>query len=411
VTLPRVALVIPGLGEGGGIPATGLYLERILRESGRYRPELVALPMASDDPSSVRLRAPASWLRGARVREGEWQGHRFRSVGAVGAELELLRYRARRPLTRLLQGYDAVQLVAGAPSWALAARGVGRPVALCVATLTAAERRELATRGSWLARSWRGAMLRASARLEPIALRHVDVVFVMNEWMLAHMRGLLGPSRVILAPPGVDTDRFRPPASARAAPGAIVSVGRFADPRKRVDLLFRAYRELDDRMPDPPRLRLAGYSEPTNADWKLAAELGIRARVDFLGALREAELVELYHGATLLALASDEEGFGLVVLEAMACGLPVVSTDCGGPRTSVVEGETGFLVPRGDARQLAARMHAILRDGALRERLGRAGRARAVARFSLPVTGRVYLDWYDRTLHPPASLAREARPR
>ena len=67
------------------------------------------------------------------------------------------------------------------------------------------------------------------------------------------------------------------------------------------------------------------------------------------GPLGDDELVELYRGAALLALSSDEEGLGLVILEAMASGIPVVSTACGGPQTSVVDGETGFLTPVGDA--------------------------------------------------------------
>ena len=65
--LPRVALVDPGIEQAGGITAVALFLARVLRESGRYRPALVSPPLASDDPSSLRILSPSTWLRGVRT--------------------------------------------------------------------------------------------------------------------------------------------------------------------------------------------------------------------------------------------------------------------------------------------------------------------------------------------------------
>jgi glycosyltransferase involved in cell wall biosynthesis len=398
MTMRRVALVVPGFEEGGGVPEVALFLERVMRESGRYRSEFVSLPVASNDPSSIRVRAPSTWLRGVRTDEGEWEGHRFTRVGSVWSELEFQRYRPRRPLTALLDRYDLVQIVAGTPSWALVARDVRRPVALQVATLAAEERRALLTRGGSLIGRWRALMTRVTSRIDSSALRHVDAVFVENRWMFDHLCAAIGRSRVIFAPPGIDTERYRPPPDSPASPAYILSVGRFADPRKKVDLLFEAYHRLCATLDEPPRLLLAGITGPSPADWQVAERLGVRERIEFRENVPAAELVELYRNAGLFALSSDEEGLGLAIVEAMACGLPVVSTDCGGPSTSVLEGQTGYLVPRGDAVALASRMHAILTDAELRGRLGGQGRARAVERFSLETTGRLFLEWYDRAL-------------
>ena len=128
--MKRVALVVPGLEEGGGVPAVALFLARIMRESGRYEPHFISLPMGSSDPMSVSLRAPSTWKSGARVAQGEWGGEPFSLVGNHLSEFEFQRYRPRCVLTDLLAGFDLVQIVAGAPAWGWIARDLTVPVAL-----------------------------------------------------------------------------------------------------------------------------------------------------------------------------------------------------------------------------------------------------------------------------------------
>ena len=393
----RVALVVPGLEEGGGVPVVALFLHRVLTRTDRYEPRLISVPMSSVDATSVRLADPTTWTRGVRVRSGTWAGRPFRHVGAVLAEFEFQRCRPRPALTSLLREHDLVQVVAGAPGWALVALEAGRPVGLQVATLVTTER-QAAIRGARGARRlWSRAMTRLMTRMEARALRRVDRVFVENSWMFEHVQRMTDPERVVFAPPGIDTDRFTPP-DRRDGEGYILSVGRMSDPRKNLSLLFRAYRVLTDNLADAPPLVLAGNLGPTSSDWRLASELGITERVRFHADVSDAELVELYRGALLYALSSDEEGLGLVILEAMACGCPVVATACGGPSTSVAEGATGFLVPVGDHAALAKRMHDLLVDHDLRQRMGRLARERAVECFSLEATGRLFIDWYDEVL-------------
>jgi glycosyltransferase involved in cell wall biosynthesis len=238
-------------------------------------------------------------------------------------------------------------------------------------------------------------MTRMAARIERRGLRSVDRVFVENAWMYERLCREIGSELVVLAPPGVDTERFRPPPGPPPGPAPILAVGRFSDPRKRVDLLFDAYALLCKRDVATPPLLLAGASAPSAADWAQAEGLGIRARIEMREHVRDDELLELYRGARLLVLCSDEEGLGLVLLEAMACGLPVVATDCGGPRTLVVHGETGLLTPSGDAVRLADALGSLLGDTERCRRLGAAARARAVERFSLRTASAPFLAWCD----------------
>jgi glycosyltransferase involved in cell wall biosynthesis len=96
----------------------------------------------------------------------------------------------------------------------------------------------------------------------------------------------------------------------------------------------------------------------------------------------------------LFLLSSDEEGLGLVVLEAMACGVPVVSTDCGGPSTVIQEGEMGRLVMKRDPDKLASAVVDLLRDLSLLRRYGDNARKRVVDQFSEKTALEGFLDVY-----------------
>ena len=394
----RVALVVPGFEEEGGVPAVARFLAHSMRESGRYEPHFVGVPMSSSDPGSVSLRTPSSWFRGLRVERDEWRGEALLRVGAYASEFEFQRYRPRRLLTELLSTFDLVQVVAGSPAWGWIVRDVEKPTAMQVATLSAVEREMIHQEGGLAVRTWRASMTRITARIEKLGLASVDTVFVENYWMEEHVRGEIGSERVIFAPPGVDTEHFHPAAAESAAPGRLLCVGRMADARKRCDLLVEAYARLCHRLQDPPELLLVGNTGPTEATWARAEELGVRDRIVFRRDVSRDELAQLYRSASVYVLSSDEEGLGVVILEAMASGLPVVSTDCGGPSTSVVHGETGLLVPRSDPEALASALESLFADSALRSRMGAAGRARAEEHFSLETTGKHFIDWYDRAL-------------
>jgi glycosyltransferase involved in cell wall biosynthesis len=100
----------------------------------------------------------------------------------------------------------------------------------------------------------------------------------------------------------------------------------------------------------------------------------------------------------MFVLSSTEEGLGIVILEAMACGIPVVSTRCGGPEVSVIDGVNGYLTPLEDDKTLALRMKALVSDDELRRVMGRKGRHLAEERFSLAVTSQTILNTYDQLL-------------
>jgi glycosyltransferase involved in cell wall biosynthesis len=125
----------------------------------------------------------------------------------------------------------------------------------------------------------------------------------------------------------------------------------------------------------------AGYGEYVKAVRARVEELGLNDCCHFLG--WRSDVPDVLRASDALVVASDQEPFGRTVVEAMATGLPVVATRCGGPEEIIVDGETGFLVPVGDARAMADAVLAVLKDPDLARRLGKAGRRRAQACFSL----------------------------
>ncbi|WP_298370916.1 glycosyltransferase [Azospirillum sp.] len=187
---------------------------------------------------------------------------------------------------------------------------------------------------------------------------------------------------VPVIPNGVDTFLFHPdsersPVTA-GAPVRLLAVGRLVG-QKGIDVLLDALAR--------PGLERAELDLVGDGEWRAdlevqAARLGVAARVRFRGWLDRSDLASVYREADVFVLASRDEGMPNVVLEAMASGLPVVSTAVAGARDLVMEGETGLLVPPEDADALACALRRLVGDADARAWLGARGRARVEESFS-----------------------------
>jgi glycosyltransferase involved in cell wall biosynthesis len=299
-------------------------------------------------------------------------------------------------LTRTLRSYDLIQVVNGGPALAAAVTRAGIPVVLQVASTAAWERESQLAGQARAARIWRKGMTALTSRVERSALRDVDMVLVLNDVMLEHVRAL-GQLNVVKAPPGLDTDRFTPGLGGWRSNGYLLSVCRFGDARKGLDRMVLAYGEMvraDGRVPD---LVLAGLGDLTSAIAKIVRSLGLASRVHVRSGVDANELVRLYQSASVFVQTSYDEGLGMSVLEAMACGLPVVCTDTAGTRETVDSGATGWLVAQGPdhvvAGEVAERVLAVLDGGGAA--MGAQGRDRCLRMFSLDVTLNRFTAVYD----------------
>jgi glycosyltransferase involved in cell wall biosynthesis len=320
-------------------------------------------------------------------------------VGSHFAEIEAARYMPRERLTRVLDNYDVIQIVAGSPAVACAVATVRRPKCLSVGTTILQDRNSALAKERGLAKIWRAGMTGINLLLERRVLARMDHVFAQSSYTHRLLEPMVPDGRLSMGSPGVDTSFFRP-GDERSSDDYILSVARFSDPRKNVELLFRAYALLRDELGDPPRLLLAGTAGPSEGNWAVARQLGIAQWIEFRQNPPIEELATLYRGATVFALSSDEEGFGMVLVEAMASGIAVVSTRCGGPESVVVDGQTGYLTPVRDHRAMAARLAELLKNESLRRLMADEGRRLAEARFSIEAAGFPYLQVYDRLLSP-----------
>jgi D-inositol-3-phosphate glycosyltransferase len=169
-----------------------------------------------------------------------------------------------------------------------------------------------------------------------------------------------------------------------------------SDPRKNIGLLLEAFALLPDRVRNQSRIVLAGSPPPPQAFWEHAQRLGLYDRITFVDQPEGPALLRLYQQASVFALPSDEEGFGMVLLEAMACGVPVVSTRSGGPDGIITDAEDGFLVQRGDAAAMAARLGQVLEDDGLAAEMGRNARRTIEQRYDERVVGRSFVEVWQR---------------
>ncbi len=160
-------------------------------------------------------------------------------------------------------------------------------------------------------------------------------------------------------------------------PVHLAMVARFG-PQKDHPTLLRALAGLQDH---PWELDLIGEGPLMAETRALAATLGIGARVHFLG--QRMDVAEIVAKSQISLLVTNWEGFPLSILEAMRAGLPVVASSVGGIGESVRDGETGYLVPRGDVEILRERIGRLLTDATLRVRLGTSGRADYEQHFTL----------------------------
>ena len=215
---------------------------------------------------------------------------------------------------------------------------------------------------------------------------HLVAATPAEEEQLVELYGA-NPRKITIIPPGVDLELFHPhsPEDAKLRIGVkpcdnmILFVGRI-EPLKGVDTLLRAMALLAYECPTWVKqlcVAIIGGDPNTSENEEMErlkairAELGITDLVTFLGAHDQDKLHHYYSAAQMVIMPSHYESFGMVALEAMACGTPVIASEVGGLAYLVRDGQTGFHVPDRDPVALASAIARLAQDPALRQRLGR----------------------------------------
>ena len=219
------------------------------------------------------------------------------------------------------------------------------------------------------------------------------------------------PSRVFVVPPGVDLSQFQPIDRDEArrkigyGPGRLLLfVGRL-ERLKGVEVAIRALALLRDRNHDDVRLLILGEDSRDAEESEkgrlkaIASEVGVRDRVEFLGSVAHHELPYFYSAADLCVMPSYSESFGLVGLEAQACGRPVVGSDVTGLRSVIRDEVSGYLIAGHDPATYADRIGRLLDDPDLARQMGLRGRLLA-QRFSWTRTADRLQELFEGVLEP-----------
>lgn len=201
------------------------------------------------------------------------------------------------------------------------------------------------------------------------------------------------PEQVVTFPLAVDLDVFRPGPEPATPPFVVIAVGRVV-PSKRFVLAVRAVADLVERGIDA-RLVLVGEGPERASVAELAEELGVTDRVHLAGARYGAELAAAVRDAHVLVSTSSYEGFGLTIVEAMACGRPVVAMVAGGVVDLVDDGENGYLVGADALGDLVERLATLAADPDLRHRMGAAGEHKATSEYSGEQLAAAFTETYE----------------
>lgn len=357
----------------GGVPTMTRCITGLLEELGIEPVFAWYAPWSQHRDLSVPLGAVPLGRRPGAMQRPAYGEHRGHGLGCWLPELEFTHYLPRRRWRELIASCGLHLSVTGNPLCAAPFARLGLPFLAWVATPWEADRSDRVAAFSpprrLLDRHLNAPVLR---RLERQVLRSPGGrVMALSRYTARALERIAGrPMDAVLRMP-VDTAVFHPdPAASR--PWRIGFTGRYGDPRKNITLLLQATRRLIVQG-RPVELHLAGERDQHRLRPQLEA-LEIARHVHTHPPLQAPQLAGLLQSLDLFVIPSHQEGLCIAALEAMACGVPVVSTRCGGPEDFVLPDRTGALVDS-DPEAMAAAISAIASDRPRRQRLAAAALA------------------------------------
>jgi glycosyltransferase involved in cell wall biosynthesis len=243
------------------------------------------------------------------------------------------------------------------------------------------------------------------SRWLPFTLRFATHIMADSECTRQDIMRLLGvpEARITVVPMGVgphyqpltDHDRVQAVRQKYHLPARFILFVSTLEPRKGIDTLVEAFARVQSRHSDVELVITGKVGWYTDQFFAQVERLGLKGKIVFTGYVADDDLVALYNAAELLAFPSRYEGFGMPVLEAMACGTPVVCSSSSS--LPEVAGDAALLVPPDDSDALAQALGQALEDGVLRQQMRNRGLTQA-ARFSWEQTARQTLAIYEKVL-------------
>ena len=234
---------------------------------------------------------------------------------------------------------------------------------------------------------------------EKAAVSYADHRFVVSKYWKEYLEKQYGYDSTVTYN-GIDLSDFDIRPNRASERPTVLFVGGL-EPRRGLEYLVLAMEAVIHHIPEARLIAVAKTGFRGTDDWRffeqLANRAGVRDRMEFHESVSQETLLGFYSECDVLVLPSKTEGWGLSLMEAMACRKPVIASRVGGIPELVRDGREGLLVEAGDVSELALAIVKLLGDEKLRSRMGQAGRAR-VERFSWDDTARVVIREYERAL-------------
>lgn len=222
--------------------------------------------------------------------------------------------------------------------------------------------------------------------IKRMVIRHIDMLTVVSHAMRAYANQFKRKQEIEVISMGVDlTCQFTPAYGANRKTNEILFVGRLVE-KKGVQYLIQAMPEILERYPCA-ELLIIGDGPARESLQKLADLKKLGSKVQFLGAIANTSLQDKYRHATIFVAPSivaqdgDQEGLGLVLVEALGCECPVIASDLPAIRDVIIHNKTGLICKQKDSKDLALKIITLLGNRKLRESLGRAGRQHVLQNF------------------------------
>lgn len=211
--------------------------------------------------------------------------------------------------------------------------------------------------------------------LSNLTLKKATKIVVVNEYTKAQLiKNNISRHKIIIIPPGIDTNHFNHPLPAKKASSQlqIITVNHVVK-RKGIDLIIMAFSRLARHYPHIT-LKIIGDGRAKKDLERLIVQLNLRQRVTFLGHIPNYEVQKAYQKADVFVSMSRAESWGQVYLEAMACGLPIVSSRNVGSESIIKDGKFGYLVGQEDVAGLVAKLSYLIENESVRRQFGLAAR-------------------------------------
>ncbi len=379
----RIAIVTQDPANYGGVLRLVEYVYR-RAVSAELEPTILHYAKYAEHPelhASINNFFRGELTFAPKKKDYAFRGMNARAIGAWFPEWEPQRVRSNALWRRTLSEFDSYILITGSAQTGLPLVEEGKKFSAWVSSTVEDDRRERLARSHGMSTMVERLGLTRIISSESETLKASSSLMTVSEYTREQLSSVTNrPSEVWPFP--VDTDKFSPGTAQYDSRSRFLFVGRANDPRKRIALFFAACSALTLLHPE------LDFSA-TVVSQALQLPTPVSFPIECVTSASEEALIEHYRTATALVLTSEQEGLGIAAMEAMACGLPVISTRCGGPETFIEDGTSGFFV-EDNPEAIANRMYAVAANASLRMAIGNAARARIENHFSEHVWNRKF---------------------